>query len=80
MQMERNNIETWKKQSDDYQQNLNRIFKVDGTSGGCGGGQGRAICIGYCIVFTILISIGFTQYLLWVLVFFQYNTIQQFFF
>ena len=39
--------------------------------------QGRAICIGYCIVFTILVSIGFTQYLLWVLFFFpiQYNTI-----
>ena len=41
--------------------------------------QGRAIRIGYCIVFTILVSIGFTQYLLWVLLFSQYNTIQQFF-
>ena len=42
--------------------------------------QGRAIRIGYCIVFTILASIGFTQYLLWVLLFSQYNTIQKFFF
>ena len=39
-------------------------------------GQGRAIRIGYCIVFTILLSIGFTQYLLWLLFFPQYNTIQ----
>ena len=38
--------------------------------------QGRAIRIGYCIVFTILVSIGFTQYLLWLLLFSQYNTIQ----
>ena len=36
MQMERKKIETWKKQSDDYQQNLNRIFKVDASSGGGG--------------------------------------------
>ena len=35
--------------------------------------QGRAIRIGYCIVFTILVSIGFTQYSLWVLLFSQYN-------
>ena len=37
--------------------------------------QGRAIRIGYCIVFTILVSIGFTQYLLSVLLFSQYNTL-----
>ena len=36
--------------------------------------QGRAIRIGYCIVFTILVSIGFTQYLQWVLLSSQYNT------
>ena len=37
--------------------------------------QGRAIRIGYCIGFTIFLSIGFTQYLLCVLLISQYNTI-----
>ena len=37
--------------------------------------QGRAIRIGYCIGFTIFLSIGLTQYLICVLPISQYNTI-----
>ena len=52
-----------------------------GVGEGVGDGrQGRAIRIGYCIVFTIFVSIGFTQYLLWALLFSQYNTTQFFLF